>query len=478
MTDDLIESSVNGQTTPGPPMRQQTSPAIQAMVQDALRHHVEGRLADAERMYHEILCVDPEQADSLHLLGMIAYQSGCFEIAVELIQKAIAINGNVALFHSNLGNVLQAQRELSKAGASYQRALMLRPDLAETWVNLGNIFKARAEVDSSLTCYRRALALNPELAEAAAGESMALLLSGDFASGWKHFDRRWQTKDFNSRMRVYPQPLWNGEKLASGRLLIWGEQGIGDEIMFAGLIPDVIRTGNRCFLDCDVRLKPLFARSFPGVDVVSGFDPGSRPELKIGAHLPGGSLPGLFRATKDAFAATTSPYLVADPAECERFRAKYGGGRTLVGLAWHTKNKTTGIDRCIELSLLAPLFAQPGIQWFSLQYGDHDALEKEVAGTPIFVDHTVDQFSDVDRFAAQITAMDLVITIDNSTAHLAGALGIPTWVLLPFAPDWRWMLDREDSPWYPAMRLFRQTTTGDWQAVMRSVQSALGQFAR
>jgi tetratricopeptide (TPR) repeat protein len=448
------------------------------MVQDALRHHQEGRLADAERMYREILSVDPEQADCLHLLGMIAFQIGRHENAVELIRKAIAIKGNAATFHSNLGNVLQAQRKLAEAGACYQRALVLRPDLAETWVNLGNIFKARREVDSSLTCYRRALALNPGLAEAAAGESMALLLSGDFASGWKHFDRRWQTKDFNSPMRVYPQPVWNGEKLASGRLLIWGEQGIGDEIMFAGLIPDVIRAGNRCVLDCDARLNPLFSRSFPDVEVVSGFDPGSQPELEIAAHLPCGSLPGFFRASRDAFAATTSPYLVADAAERERFRAQYGDGRKLVGLAWHTKNKTTGIDRCVELQILASMLAEPGIQWISLQYGDHEALQKEVDGTPIVVDRTVDQFAAMDRFAAQVAAMDLVITIDNSTAHLAGALGVSTWVLLPYAPDWRWMLDCEDSPWYPTMRLFRQKTAGNWLGVMRSVQNALGQHVR
>jgi ADP-heptose:LPS heptosyltransferase len=128
--------------------------------------------------------------------------------------------------------------------------------------------------------------------------------------------------------------------------------------------------------------------------------------------------------------------------------------------------------------MFAPLFAQPGIQWHSLQYGDHDALEGETAGTPVVVDRTVDQRTNIDRVAAQIRAMDLVITIDNSTAHLAGALGVPTWVLLPFAPDWRWMLDRDNSPWYPTMRLFRQATPGDWQGVVRNLQSALGQYAR
>jgi Tfp pilus assembly protein PilF len=476
MADSSIELSRNSQTAAGPEMHQQSSPAIQDMVRDALRHHKEGRFDDAERLYRAILSVDPAQADSLHLLGMIAYQNNHTEDAVELIRRAIAINGNAASYHSNLGNVLQSQRKLAEAGACYQRALVLKPDLAEVWVNLGNIFKAQGDIDSSLTCYRRALTLNPELAEAAAGESMALLLSGDFASGWIHFDRRWQTKDFNTPMRAYRQPLWNGEKLSSGRLLIWGEQGIGDEIMFAGLIPDVIRTGNRCVLDCDARLKSLFARSFPGVDVVSGFDPESNLELDVSAHLPSGSLPRLFRATTRAFGSTTSPYLVADAAERQRFRAGYRDGRKLIGLAWYTRNKATGIGRSIELAMLAPLFAEPGIQWLSLQYGDHGALQGEVAGTPLVVDRTVDQFTGIDRFAAQVAAMDLVIAIDNSAAHLAGALGIPTWVLLPFAPDWRWMLDRDDSPWYPTVRIFRQATPDDWQGVVRSLQSALGLF--
>ncbi|MGA2649393.1 MAG: tetratricopeptide repeat protein [Terracidiphilus sp.] len=469
-----LEPAGRGTTAAEPETIQHPSPATQAMVTEALRHHQEGRLADAERMYRAILFIDPEQADCLHLLGMIAYENGHHENAVELIGKAIAIKGNAATYHSNLGNVLQSQGKLGEAGASYQRALVLRPDLAEAWVNLGNIFKAQKDVGSSLTCYRRALALNSDLAEAAAGESMALLLSGDFITGWIHFDRRWQTKDFNTPMRAYPQPLWNGERLASGRLLIWGEQGIGDEIMFAGLMPDVTRTGNRGVLDCDARLKPLFARSFPGVDVVSGLSPESHPGLEILAHLPSGSLPRLFRATTDAFSSTTSPYLFADPAERKEFRARYDDGRKLIGLAWFTKNKTTGVGRCMELATLAPLFTQSGVQWISLQYGDHDAIEKEVAGTPIVVDRTVDQFTNIDRFAAQIAAMDLVITIDNSTAHLAGALGIPTLVLLPFAPDWRWMLDRDDSPWYPTMRLFRQPKPGDWQSVVRSVVRALG----
>jgi Tfp pilus assembly protein PilF len=450
------------------------SSVTQDLVRQALRHHQMGQLSDAEQIYQQALAIDPRHPDALHLLGMIAYQTGRDEAAVELIRKAIAIKGDAASYHSNLGNVLQAQGKLAEAGACYERALMLKPDLAEVHLNLGNIFKALGDVDSSLACYRRALTLNPDSAEAAVAESMALLLKGDFASGWKNFERRWQTKDYDTQMRAYAQPLWKGEQLASGRLLIWGEQGIGDEIMFAGMIPDAIRTGNRCVLDCDARLRPLLSRSFPSIEVVSGADTASHPELEIAAHLPSGSLPGFFRNSTAAFEATTSPYLVADPSVQSRFRARYADGRKLVGLAWHTKNKKTGRSRSIDLALLAPLFSRPGIRWVSLQYGDSGTLEEQAraAHAPVLIDPEVDQLTNLDDFAAQIAAMDLVITIDNSTAHLAGALGVPTWVLLPFAPDWRWQLNRTESPWYPTLRLFRQPKLGDWQSVMHEVECA------
>lgn len=276
-------------------------------------------------------------------------------------------------------------------------------------------------------------------------------------------------------MRVYPQPLWSGEKLASGRLLIWGEQGVGDEVMFAGLIPDVIRAGNRCVMDCDARLKPLFARSFPSVEVFSVQELRNNSPQDIAAHLPSGSLPGIFRTTETAFADTASPYLFADPAARDRFRVRYSDGKKQIGLAWYTSNPKTGRNRSIDLSLFTPLFARPGIRWVSLQYGDHSALESQAAaaGAPLLIDRSVNQLADMDVFAAQIAAMDLVVTIDNSTAHLAGALGVPTRVLLPAVPDWRWLEAREDTPWYPSLRLFRQPKPGDWQSVAQTVQSVL-----
>jgi thioredoxin-like negative regulator of GroEL len=444
------------------------------MLGNALQLHRAGQLTEAERIYRRILTMDARHADCLHLLGMIAYQGGRHDAAVQMIRRAIAIHEKGAAYHSNLGTVLQAQGMVDEAAACYERALAINPNLAEVHTNLGNIFQAQNRLDEAAACHERALALNPDLPEAHYNLGLAQLLKGDFTAGWPNFERRWQSKDHGA-MRAYPQPLWTGEKLASGRLLIWGEQGVGDEIMFAGLLPDVIRTGNRCILECDARLQALFARSFPEIDVVPRDDPGRSQELDVTAHLPSGSLPSLFRTTDAAFAATTSPYLVADPVERERFRARYADGRRLAGLSWHTNNRKTGRYRSIDLSLFAPLFARPDIRWVSLQYGDHDALEKQAAAAsaPVLIDRSVDQLSNIDIFAAQIAALDMVVTIDNSTAHLAGALGVPVRVLLPFAPDWRWLQTRDDCPWYPTMRLFRQPQRGDWQSVVQRVQSAL-----
>jgi hypothetical protein len=188
-----------------------------------------------------------------------------------------------------------------------------------------------------------------------------------------------------------------------------------------------------------------------------------------------GGLPGLFRNAVSDFARTKSPYLVCDAALREDFRARYADGRLVVGLAWFTRGKKTGKARSVELAALSPLFALPGIRWVSLQYGDFDRVEAEIdaVGGPVEVDRSVDQSKDLDRFASQIAAMDLVVTIDNATAHLAGALGVPAWVLLPLAADWRWFERREDCPWYPALRLLRQRTRGTWDPVLQDVRNAL-----
>ncbi len=539
------------------------------MLASALELHRSGRLPDAQRIYREILSHNARHADSLHLLGMAAYQSGdCCE-AEDLIRRAITINHREALYHSNLGIVLQARGKLpdslacyrtavalkpgyveahsnlaitlsalgrkeeaiaeyehvleltpnhaqthinlgvelfergqiSDSIAHYRRALTLKPECPEALSNLGNALEALDQLTEAEDCYRRALTLDPDCdtacgnlagvlraqnrfwealgcydlflamrpgsRDALHSKALLRLLQGDFSAGWEGYEHRWRAGGLTP-MRDYHEPAWNGEDLGGGSVLLWGEQGIGDEIMFAGLVPDAMRTGNRCILECEARLQPLFARSFPGAEVVTA---GHKRAFSV--QLPTGSLPRLFRNSEAAFEATTRAYLKADTEKRNDFRTRYEKGRRLIGLAWHTTNKKSGRRRSIPLCQLASLFAASDTDWISLQYGDHAVLEDQTRQTPVAVDRAVDQFQDIDSFAAQIAAMDLVITIDNSTAHLAGALGVPVFLLLPFARDWRWLTGREDCLWYPSMRLFRQPRQGDWASVIRSVREAL-----
>jgi tetratricopeptide (TPR) repeat protein len=435
----------------------------------------QNKLEETEACYARALELKPDYAEAWYNRGNLRQAQDKLTEAAACYERAIQLKPHLPEAHYNLGNTLHTLDRLDEAAASFERALALRPEYAEAHYNLGCVFEDLGRLDAALARMARALEIKPDYPQARFGQALAQLRSGDFTTGWRNYESRWQSIDHDTPWRAYPQPLWTGEKLDSGRLLVWGEQGIGDEIQFAGLIPEAILSGNRITLDCDARLKPLFARSFPQVEVVSGCGPAESQEAGIAAHLPAGSLPGFFRTTEAAFAATTSPYLKADPVERERFRADYSDGRKLIGLAWHTRNQKSGRKRSIALENFASLFALSGIRWVSLQYGEFDALEQQaaVAHAPLLIDRSVDQFADLDRFAAQVAAMDQVITIDNSTAHLAGALGLPVWLLAPLGADWRWLEGRPDSPWYPTLRIFRQLKRNDWEPVIESVRSGL-----
>jgi tetratricopeptide (TPR) repeat protein len=443
------------------------------------------RLDAAVACYERALALKPDYAEAHYNLGNALQAQDLLAEAAACYERALALKPQLAQAHYNLGNTRQAQDDPEAAAACFERAIALKPGYAEAHYNLACVLQQQGRLDQALQCFQAAVDLKPDYAQARFGQALAHVQSGDFTQGWRTYESRWQSIDHDTPMRAYPLPLWSGEKLLKGRLLLWGEQGVGDEIMFAGLLPDVLRTGNPITLDCDPRLQPLFARSFPEIEVVSNPDPAAQ----FAAHLPLGSLPGLFRSTESAFAHSTSTYLKPDPAERDRLRSSYSDGRRLVGLAWQTRNAKTGRKRSIDLSTLTPLFTLPNIRWISLQYGEFDALEQQAAAcnapilpassspilaiSPLLIDRSVDQLANIDRFASQVAAMDLVLTIDNSTAHLAGALGVPVWLMLPFAADWRWLKDRDDSPWYPTMRLFRQPVPGDWPSVLCSVQGAL-----
>lgn len=440
-----------------------------------------GRLDEARVYCDRALQLQPDCAEAHSNSGNILRDQGALVAALESYRHAIELEPGLVQAHYNLANMLQEQEQFEAARSAYERALALDPLLFEAHYNMGCLAYATGNAQDAILHYRKAIHIKPHFGKARLGEALAQLLHEDYSSGWSNYEWRWQSADHDTLWRRYQQPLWAGENLEAGSLLVWGEQGIGDEVMFAGLLPEVLDRTPHCILDCDQRLQPLFARSFPAIEVVSGYLPdhsaASAPAetQKIVAHIPSGSLAEIFRSGSADFVRVKSPYLFADEKARSQLRADYDDGRRLVGLAWQTSNVRSGKRRSIALSELKALFQVNETRWISLQYGDHDALQAQAdaAGAPVFIDPAIDQLADLDSFAAQISALDLVITIDNSTAHLAGALGVPVWLMLPFAPDWRWQRERANSPWYPRMRLFRQATAGDWQPVIEQVRHEL-----
>ena len=472
------------------------STAVQLML--GIERHKAGDLEQAERIYGEVLARDPKNADALHLLGVLASQRGKQELALGYLGRAVQLNPAVPFYHGDLGNVLHELGRLSDAVMCYEEALRLdpecaeahsnlantldragrfedslahrlevvrlRPERAETYTNLGNTLRAQSMISEALVCYGQALAIDREDAEAHSGRAITLLLSGDLTAGWREYEWRWKT----SRVppRAFSVPLWDGSALAGKTILLHAEQGLGDTLQFVRYVPLAAQSGGEIVLECQPRLEPLL-RGMPEVrEVVLAGSP--LPAFDVQAPLL--SLPRILGTTA-ATVPSKVPYLGVSPERVEAWRARIGpvGGQK-VGLVWAgSPTYKDDCNRSLDFRQVGPLLEVPGIRFFSLQKGPAAAeLDPRQPVTPLEEDS-----NDILDTAAAILNLDLVISVDSMVAHLAGALGAPVWTLLPFAPDWRWLLEREDSPWYPTMRLFRQPRAGDWQAVVARVAEAL-----
>jgi len=386
---------------------------------------------------------------------------------------------------NHLSASFRAQGRHDEARACLDRALALRPEYAEAWFNLGILHQDRNELSDALRCYDSAISLSPDDADAHLNRASTLLLAGDFAQGWAEYDCRFVAH--HTPRRPFPWPLWDGSPIEGKRLLLYAEQGVGDEIMFASCFPDLLRLTARCVIECDSRLVPLFQRSFPDAEVVGGkVEKGVREDTtaRIAALGPFdfqaamGDLPRYLRPNAASF-PRIDRYLQPHPDHLAKWRERCAslGSGPKIGISW--RGGRTGVQqrlRSIALTEWGNILATPGVHFVNLQYGDTVAerrLVKERLGIDVHHWEDSNPLADLDDVAAQIAALDLVISIDNATAHLAGALGRPTWVLLPFSPDWRWLLGRDDTSWYPATRLFRQPQPGGWNDVLGAVRRRL-----
>ena len=349
--------------------------------------------------------------------------------------------------------------------AAYDKALALKPDLAEAWLGRGNVFTDLSRYDEALVAYDKAHALKPDLAEAQCNEALIRLVMGDTECGWKKYEYRWDTKLMRGLKRNLSQPIWLGDSdLKNKTILIHAEQGLGDTLMACRYIPMLASQGARVIAEVQPPLMSLL-KNLEGIsrlvakgELIPPFD----------VHCPIMSLPLASKTTIETIPAKV-PYIAASNNIIERWRLKLIGTEIKVGIAWAgNPNHPKDADRSIPLKDIQAILGVKGARYFSLQKdlrdGDKEILD--VNSQIVRLDQEINNFEDT---AAIMMSLDLVISCDTSIVHLAGALGKPIWVLLPSNPDWRWLLGRSDSPWYPTARLFRQTSRGKWSTVTDDV---------
>ena len=514
----------------------------------AVQHHQAGRLGNADQLYRQILQVDPHHVGSLHFLGLLVFQLGQSDLAIEHISQALRLQPELAEAHcnlgmvhaqrgsfaeavaclrqalrlkpdqaeahNNLGNVLRKQGNAAEAEASYRQALRLRPDYAQTHYNLGLVLAQQERLPEAVDCYRHALMLKPEYAEALTdlGKALAdlgklaeavdcyhqalrlkpdsaeannnlgvvlayqnrpaeaaacyqeavrkrpdyadahvnlahvMLLRGDFEHGWSEYEWRWRCKEFLPPS--CPQPSWNGSCIQGRTILLLAEQGLGDTLQFVRYAPLVQQQGARVMVQCRAPVVRLL-QTCTGIDrlVPTGTAP---PPFDVQASLL--SLPGIMGTTLRTIPARV-PYLFADPdlraGWKEQLRAASG---FRVGIVWqgnpeHKRDQ----ERSVPFRAFAPLADVPGVRLVGLQKG-HGREQLPALASRLGVLDVAEQFEDLADTAAAIVNLDLVITVDTAVGHLAGALGVPVWLALPLVADWRWLEDRQESPWYPSIR--------------------------
>jgi len=387
--------------------------------------------------------------------------------------KALASrSADYAGAYNNMGNALADQGKLEEAIEAYNKALAIKPDYAEAYNNMGVVLADQGKLDAAIDAYNKALAIKPDYAEAHHNMSYACLAVKNFEQGFEKQEWRWQTKQLKTGYLKTKKPTWSGE--TRQRVLVWAEQGIGDEIMFSSIIPEIHATSSKILVKCDKRLIPLFERSFPN-DITYYSRDAHVSEDDYDFHIPMGSLPLTFRKSLDSFKNSTSGFLKCNMAKAESIKGQlaHEPGKKLVGISWKTKSPLRNSStRNINLADLARALDNSKTQLVCLQYGDVSdeiAAVKRDFGIDVIQFGDVDNRNDIEGLASLMGACDMVVTIDNVTAHLAGALGVPTKLMLPYTADWRWGVSEDSSYWYDTLRLYRKSKVNDWHSVLAQV---------
>lgn len=441
---------------------------IEAALRRAAALFAAGGLEEAGAIAAKIAAAQPEAFPAHHLLAAVAARQGRWEECVAASTRALALAPANAEALANRGAALRMLGRIDEALADYDRALAAAPNAAEAHNNRGVALAALNRHGEAIASYTRALELRPGYDRARFNRALSRLVTGDFAQGWTDHESRWTGSEMHQGPRRMPGRAWDGrEDLRGKTLLLYAEQGLGDAIQLARYAKLAKLRGARVLLEVHAPLKDLLER-IEGVDHAFAL---GEPLPPFDLHCALMSLPLAFGTRLDSIPHDV-PYVTAPPAHAARWRERLRDARGLrVGLAWSgSRTLRNDANRSIPLARLAPL-AAPGRTLLSVQKDIRDADRPALAelGVVSFAGELAD-FRDT---AALIDALDVVVSVDTAAAHLTGAMGKPAWVLLPFSPDWRWLLGRGDSPWYPTARLFRQPAAGDWETVVGQVGEAL-----
>jgi tetratricopeptide (TPR) repeat protein len=515
-----------------------SDPSIEQLLQSAMQLQTASKAAEVESLLRQILSRDPDYTPALRLLGALLGHTGRNEEAAEVLSRCVRLDPNDAAAHStfgitlqllghpakaikhmsravelqpadaqmqyNLGKALRDQKQMEEAAIAFTRAVELQPAFTPAWNNLGNTLRDLRRIEEAIRCFQTALqqrpnhpqtlhnlgiahrdllqlteamrcfdialTFDPGFNECRLSRAMLLLLEGQLLRGWNEYEARFDVPRAMAR-RDYGKPVWEGGDPEGRRILLYCEQGFGDAIQFVRYAPLLAERGVNVLVECHAELQELFG-SLRGIEQI--ISPGEElPDFDVYRGML--SMPLIFATTLETVPGG-EPYLRADQAKVRRWRKLIEPGGLRVGLVWAgAAGYGNDHNRSIALERLAPLAQTPDVRFYSLQKGPAAAQARNLPEGLSVLDLS-DELNDFSDTAAAIENLDLVISVDTAVGHLAGALGKPVWLMIPYFPDWRWMLGRVDSPWYPTMRLFRQSARADWQSVIDQVAEALKTF--
>jgi len=434
------------------------------------------RFDEALASFDQAIAINPDYAEAYYNRGNTLQELKRFDEALASYDQAIAINPDYAVAHYNHGTVLQELKRFDEALASYDQAIAINPDYAVAHYNHGTVLQELKRFDEALASYDQAIKIESDYIEAYWNSSICNLMLSNFSEGWQGYEWRWLDHQFDSERLKSDNPAWNYQK-TDERLLVWAEQGVGDHIFYGSLLLELLEDVPNLLVQVDKRLLSIFTRSLPKIKFYAADFKLAESDYDV--HVPIGSLGKYLRSDKKYFLRTKNRFLKDDELKTAEIKkdlvALTPSNHKICGISWTSQSEGTGVDKSTTLKYFIETLDLEGYTFVNLQYGDtKDEIQKvrKELGVNIISYDEVDNFMDIDGLSSLIQACDTVITIDNVTCQLAGALGKETHILLSFDPWWGWMIDSNKSPWHPSLNLYRQEKINDWDGAFKKLKIA------